>query len=297
MAAGTNVSEMIAKMNKVDLKDQDEKKTTAEEGKDGKQAEVDKKEAGRTHKDSTTNRSNSGRRSRTTSEQQRRPSRPRLTLEERQKKDQERLDKYMEEQKTKKVLETGCKGTIKWYSLRNKYGFIGRSEQDKGDVFVHQMAILNSRERKYVFRTLEDGEPVEFDIVEGRKGPEAANVTGPDGGPVHGVRFRIFYVRSGPRSYLSGRGRAPRRRPQNRRRENDGENAEKDGEEAGANKKPRNNRRRGGRGTSNGKEARDEQDGNKESKKQNKDTDKASGDKPAPAAAAADGPKTVEASA
>ena len=62
MAAGTNVSEMIAKMNKVDLKDQDEKKTTAEEGKDGKQAEVDKKEAGRTHKDSTTNRSNSGRR-------------------------------------------------------------------------------------------------------------------------------------------------------------------------------------------------------------------------------------------
>lgn len=48
--------------------------------------------------------------------------------------------------------------------------------------------------------------------------------------------------------------------------------SEKDGEEAGANKKPRNNRRRGGRGTSNGKEARDEQDGNKESKKQNKDT-------------------------
>ena len=63
MAAGTNVSEMIAKMNKVDLKDQDEKNKTAEEGKDGKQAEVDKKkEAGRTHKDSTTNRSNSGRR-------------------------------------------------------------------------------------------------------------------------------------------------------------------------------------------------------------------------------------------
>lgn len=289
MAAGTNVSEMIAKMNKVGLKDQDEEKKTAEEGKDGKQA-------GRTHKDSTTNRSNSGRRSRTTSEQQRRPRRPRLTLEERQKKDQERLDKYTEEQKTKKVLETGCKGTIKWYSLRNKYGFIGRDEQEKGDVFVHQMAISNSRERKYVFRTLEDGEPVEFDIVEGRKGPEAANVTGPEGGPVHGVRFRIFYVRSGPRSYLNGRGGggAPRRRPQNRRRENDGENAEKDGEETGANnKKPRNNRRRGGggRGASNGKEeARDE-----ESKKQNKDTDKASGDQSAPAAA--DGPKTVEASA
>lgn len=49
--------------------------------------------------------------------------------------------------------------------------------------------------------------------------------------------------------------------------------SEKDGEEAGANKKPRNNRRRGGRGTSNGKEARDkQQDGDKESKKQNKDT-------------------------
>ena len=45
----------------------------------------------------------------------------------------------MEEQKTKKVLETGCKGTIKWYSLRNKYGFIGRDEQDKSDVFVHQV--------------------------------------------------------------------------------------------------------------------------------------------------------------
>ena len=84
--------------------------------------------------------------SRTTSEQQRRPRRPRLTLEERQKKDQERLDKYTEEQKTKKVLETGCKGTIKWYSLRNKYGFIGRSEQDKGDVFVHQVNLNKRRE-------------------------------------------------------------------------------------------------------------------------------------------------------
>ena len=50
------------------------------------------------------------------------------------------------------------------------------------------MAISNSKMKKYFYRTLEEGEPVEFDIVEGKNGPEAANVTGPGGEQVKGIR-------------------------------------------------------------------------------------------------------------
>jgi CspA family cold shock protein len=60
-------------------------------------------------------------------------------------------------------------GKVKWFNEKKGYGFI---EQEGGkDVFVHYEAIQMDG-----FKTLKEGETVTFDIVEGAKGPQAANV-------------------------------------------------------------------------------------------------------------------------
>jgi len=61
------------------------------------------------------------------------------------------------------------RGTIKWFNNSKGYGFIGRD--DGPDVFVHYSAIVGDG-----YRTLQEGDLVEFEIVQGPKGPQAANV-------------------------------------------------------------------------------------------------------------------------
>ena len=62
-----------------------------------------------------------------------------------------------------------AKGKVKWFNDQKGYGFI---QQDNGpDVFVHHSAIVGEG-----FKTLAEGQAVEFEITQGEKGPRAANV-------------------------------------------------------------------------------------------------------------------------
>src|SRR5258708_12610702 len=61
-------------------------------------------------------------------------------------------------------------GTVKWFHNAKGYGFIGRD--DGPDVFVHYSGIAGEG-----YKTLEQGDTVEFETVQGPKGPQAANVT------------------------------------------------------------------------------------------------------------------------
>ena len=61
-------------------------------------------------------------------------------------------------------------GKVKWFNAEKGFGFIEVEGQD--DVFVHFSAIQTEG-----FKTLEEGQDVEFEIVEGNRGPQAANVT------------------------------------------------------------------------------------------------------------------------
>ena len=62
------------------------------------------------------------------------------------------------------------KGTVIWFNSQKGYGFI--SDETGNDVFLHYTGLnMNG------FKTIDEGQEVEFDVVEGSKGPQATNVT------------------------------------------------------------------------------------------------------------------------
>ena len=67
-------------------------------------------------------------------------------------------------------------GTVKWFNPKKGYGFItyGETEEDQQEIFVHFSVVKTEADG---FKTLYEGEVVNFEITEGEKGPQAADVT------------------------------------------------------------------------------------------------------------------------
>jgi CspA family cold shock protein len=63
-----------------------------------------------------------------------------------------------------------AQGTVKWFNAEKGFGFISRDDGD--DVFVHHTAIVGEG-----YRRLDEGQRVSFDVTQGKKGPQASNVT------------------------------------------------------------------------------------------------------------------------
>ena len=97
----------------------------------------------------------------------------------------------------RKVIGSRVSGTVKWFNVKRGFGFI-TPDGAREEIFVHYSSIVRNNPRKYL-RSLGDGERVEFDAVEGRKGGMAINVTGPCGANVLGSIYAANLHELNPR--------------------------------------------------------------------------------------------------
>lgn len=68
-----------------------------------------------------------------------------------------------------RVMEDAMKGTIKWFNNQKGYGFI--TDEEGRDVFVHFSGLVMEG-----YKSIEEGAAVEFEVIDGEKGPQAVNV-------------------------------------------------------------------------------------------------------------------------
>lgn len=141
-----------------------------------------------------------------------------------------------------KVIVRGIRGTVKWFSLYNHYGFINREDTGK-DVFVHISGVIQRGKTRFA---LDAEQEVEMDIASGLKGEKAIAVTLPGGLPIENtrtIRFNRFGRRNKSKSEVetADEGEQPNQ-------DNEGTRqavAEKKSENGGGKRqKPRFNRRR-----------------------------------------------------
>ncbi|OAF70282.1 Cold shock-like protein CspC [Intoshia linei] len=85
------------------------------------------------------------------------------------------------------VVAFNISGTVKWFNVKRGYGFVKRNDVNQ-DIFIHQTSIKKNNPKKYL-KSVDDGEIIEFDILQTRKGLEAINVTGPNNAAVRGSRY------------------------------------------------------------------------------------------------------------
>jgi len=81
-----------------------------------------------------------------------------------------RLDPAPKKEATESMQMTRIKGTVKWFNNAKGFGFIG--QENGPDVFVHYSAVKSEG-----YKSLQEGDQVEFEIVQGQKGPQADAVT------------------------------------------------------------------------------------------------------------------------
>jgi len=124
----------------------------------------------------------------------------------------------------KVYLEKNVRGKVKWFNVKAGFGFVNRNDNGE-DVYAHYSAIINKNPDHRV-RSLADGELVQFNIIQGAKGVEAADITGINGETVQGSEYALPRnsnpnIQTNRRNTQTNRSNRPSTRPRTQNNYND----------------------------------------------------------------------------